>query len=233
MNTPKTARRVLLGGFLAAACGIGLVLSLGTTESTAQPPKADAPKGGPSDHVMFGGTHDRNMVNLQDKGLKLPTAIPKWDNEEEIKKWSAEWVLWKADLGSRSYSGPIIAGGKVFVGTNNERPRNPRDSQKDAGEIKPIDKCCLYCFDEKSGKFLWQLVFDKLPSGQVNDWPFEGLCSTPTVEGDKVYFVSNRCTVVCADVNGLANGNQGFQGEKYKDPTDGDIIWEYDMIGEL
>ena len=66
--------------------------------------------------------------------------------------------------GRRAYGGPIIAGGKVFVGTNNERPRNNRDTKKNAdGEVEPIDKGILMCFDEKTGKFLWQAVHDKLP----------------------------------------------------------------------
>ena len=82
-------------------------------------------------------------------------------------------------------------------------------------------------------QFLWQHVNDKLPSGQVNDWPHEGVCSTPTVEGDRVYYVSNRCEVVCLDANGLANGNQGVQDEQYKEPTDADVIWHYDMMKEL
>ena len=143
-------------------------------------------------------------------------------------------MKWKEPLGSRAYGGPIVAGGKVFVGTNNENPRNKRDRGKptdDNPEGPPIDKGIVMCFDEKTGKFLWQMVHDKLPSGQVNDWPREGVCSTPIVDGDRVYYVSNRCEVVCLDVNGFANGNDGFQDEKYKTPTDGDVIWSYDMIG--
>jgi outer membrane protein assembly factor BamB len=217
-----SSRRVLVGGLIAAAFGIGAVLagrlmpgSVGEVSAAAQPAaKSD-------DHTMFGGTVSRNMVNLVAKGI--PDKI---DFEKDI--------LWQADLGSRSYGGPIIAGGKVFVGTNNERPRNPRDSNKNAeGDVEPIDKGILMCFDEKTGKFLWQAVFDKLPGGQAFDWPREGLCSTPTVEGDRIYFVSNQCQVVCADVNGLANGNQGIQTEKYKTPTDADLLWEFNMISEL
>jgi outer membrane protein assembly factor BamB len=199
----------------------------------AAQPKGDAPAAGSgeSDHWMFGGAPSRNMVNLKDKVAKFPKEAPKWDEPEEVKKWSADWVLWKAELGSRAYGGPTIAGGKVFVGTNNERARNPRDTKKNAdGEVERLDKGILMCFDEKSGKFLWQAVHDKLPNLNVTDWPKEGLCSTPTVEGNRVYYVSNRCTIVCADVNGFADGNQGVQTEKYKDPTDVDIIWEYDMI---
>lgn len=91
----------------------------------------------------------------------------------------------------------------------------------------------LMCFDQKSGNLLWQAVHDKLPSGQVHDWPKEGVCSTPLVDGNRVYYVSNRCSVICADVNGMADGNQGIQTEKYKTATDADVIWELDMIGEL
>ena len=31
----------------------------------------------------------------------------------------------RADLGSMAYGGPVIAGGRIFVGTNNESPRDP------------------------------------------------------------------------------------------------------------
>ncbi|HUR53810.1 MAG TPA: PQQ-binding-like beta-propeller repeat protein [Gemmataceae bacterium] len=184
---------------------------------------------GPSDITMFGGSVGRNMVNSIDKNVPH-TFNP--DAPDPAPGGAA--VLWKADLGSKAYGGPIVAGGKVFVGTNNQRPRNPRDAKKNAdGDVEPIDKGILMCFEEKTGKFLWQAVHDKLIAGRVNDWPEEGICSTPSVEGNRVYYVSNRCTVVCADVDGMANGNDGIATEKYKTPTDADIVWEYDMMKEL
>jgi outer membrane protein assembly factor BamB len=75
-----------------------------------------------------------------------------------------------------------------------------------------------------------------------------GLLSAPTVEGDRIYIVTSRCEVVCLDVNGFANGNDGpFKDEgQYVlgpvgpgrpstevGPKDGDIIWKYDMMDEL
>ena len=123
---------------------------------------------------------------------------------------------------------------KVFVGTNNERPRNMRDTKKNSeGDVEPIDKGILMCFDEATGKFLWQAVHDKLPGGQVRDWPDIGVCSAPLVEEKFVYYVSNRCTLVCLDINGMADGNQGITTEKYAEKSDADVIWEYDMIKEL
>ena len=41
------------------------------------------------------------------------------------------------------------------------------------------------------------------------DWPISGISSPATVEGDRVYIVSNRGEVMCLDVHGLANGNDG------------------------
>src|SRR5262249_11022327 len=113
---------------------------------------------------------------------------------------------------------------KIFVGTNNSNPRNPKITG---------DKGVIMCFRESDGKFLWQIVHDKLPAGRVNDWPEEGICSSPFVEGNRVYYVSNRCELICADTEGLADGNQGVQDGQYKSETDGDIIWRLDMIKEL
>jgi outer membrane protein assembly factor BamB len=190
-----------------------------------------AAKANPADHTMFGGTPAHNFVNLGAKDI--PAQLLGGEHGGAKIDANAK-ELWVADLGSRAYGGPIIAGGKVFVGTNNEKPRNKRDVKKSPdGEEEPLDKGVVMCFDATTGEFQWQAIHDKLPAGQVVDWPKEGICSTPHVEGNRVYYVSNRCTVVCADVNGMADGNQGITTEQYKDKTDVDIIWEYDMMAEL
>ncbi|HMP82071.1 MAG TPA: PQQ-binding-like beta-propeller repeat protein [Verrucomicrobiota bacterium] len=169
----------------------------------------------------------------------LPDAFGKIDfkpGSDEISTNAIKNLKWIARLGSQSYGNVTVAGGKVFIGTNNEPPRDPRHQG---------DRSILKCFDEKTGEFLWQLVVPKLASGKVNDWESLGLLASPTVEGDRVYIVTSRCEVMCLDVNGMANGNQGFQDEaKYvvkdtgSDPIepgakDADIIWVYDMMDEL
>jgi outer membrane protein assembly factor BamB len=221
-------RRLLLGSAVLTAGGLGLALTL----LAGQPNAQQVPFAKPGEHPMFGGTPSRNMVNLSEKFG--PAKLVDLDNEGKLHVADGVAMKWHTELGSRSYGGPVVAGGRVFVGTNNEHPRNPRDTVKNAdGDVEPIDMGIVMCFDAATGKFLWQAVHDKLPGGQVVDWPKEGVCSTPLVEGDRVYYVSNQCRVVCADVNGFANGNQGMTDEKYKDPTDADFIWELDMIGEL
>ena len=163
---------------------------------------------------MWGGTAQRNMISAM---KNLPAS---WD----VK--TGKNIKWKAQIGSTSYGNPVVADGKVFLGTNNENPRNP--------EIEG-DKGVLMCFRESDGKFLWQAVTDKLESGSENDFPDQGVCSSPAVEGKRVYYVSNRGELVCLDTEGFMDGkNDGpFQDEVYKGPTDADIIWKLDMMKEL
>src|SRR5207244_1846868 len=97
------------------------------------------------------------------------------------------------------------------------------------------DKGIGRAYDEKTGKLLWQATHDKLPTGQVNDWPEQGICSSACVVGNRAYYVSNRCELVCVDLEGLKEGkNIGpFTDEKYKEPGDADFVWILDMIDEL
>jgi outer membrane protein assembly factor BamB len=233
------SRLLVVAGLAAGTVGLALVLGPSPSRVSA----GDDPKGGPvaaapaankGDHVMFGNTPDRNFVNLNP--VTLSAEFPKSPDDDKVRVLGNR-VKWKATLGSRAYGGPIVAGGHVYCGTNNENPRNKRDRGKatdDNPDGPPLDKGILMCFDEKTGDFLWQMVHDKLPSGQVHDWPREGLCSTPVVDGDRLYYCSNRCEVVCLDANGFLDGkNDGFQRETHQDKTDGDVIWTYSMMDQL
>src|SRR5690349_18567052 len=194
--------------------GVGLLLALGTLAFSA-------------DWPQWGGRSARNMYSPE-KGL--PDNFGKVEfkpGTEDIEVKAVKNLKWAVKLGSQSYGNVTVAAGKVFVGTNNENPRDPKHQG---------DRSILMVFDEKTGEFLWQLVVPKLASGKVNDWENLGLLSSPTVDGDRVYLVTSRCEVICLDVNGLANGNQGMQDEAQyiagpgKPPvkladTDADIIW--------
>ncbi len=237
MTLTVLKRRLVVGGAVLVAGGLGLaaLLSVSAAREPAAQEKAaqPVPFGKPGEHPMFGGSPDRNMVNLT--GKFGPTVLAKLGDDGKLAPADGVALKWVGELGSRAYGGPTIANGKVICGTNNEKPRNPRDAQKNAdGEVEPVDKGVLMCFDEATGKFLWQRIHDKLPGGLVVDWPKEGVCSTPLIDGNRVYYVSNQCKVCCLDLNGLADGNQGpVTNEEYKEPTDADVIWEVDMIGSL
>jgi outer membrane protein assembly factor BamB len=212
----RTLRRGL-SAFVTLGVCVALLSFFARPVQTRDPapnhlPRAD--KGANESWDMFGGSLQRNMVNTFEKNV--PTE---WDVEAKKN------IKWTAELGSRAYGGPVVHGGKIFIGTNNEGPRNPK--------IKG-DKGIVMCFAEKDGKFLWQAVHDKLASGMVNDWPREGICSTAYAEGNRIYYVNNRCELICADTEGFLDGkNDGVQDEEYKGPTDADIIWRLDMMKEL
>jgi len=166
------------------------------------------------DWPMWGGSPHRNMISTM---KNLPES---WDPK------TGKNIKWKVQIGSTSYGNPVVADGKIFLGTNNDNPRNP--------EIDG-DKGVLMCFRETDGKFLWQSVSDKLDSGSDNDFPDQGVCSSPIVEGKRLYYVNNRAELVCLDTEGFLDGrNDGpFQDEARKGPTDADVIWKLDMMKEL
>jgi outer membrane protein assembly factor BamB len=216
----------------SCAISVGLAL-VGVAGLTSAPPPRPGVVPPTSDYAMFGGTPARNLVHPLPVSLSHEFPV---DPEDKKVHVLGHRVKWKADLGSRAYGGPVVAGGRVYAGTNNRCPRNPRDRgnpTEDEPLGPPLDKGILMCFGEATGRFLWQMVHDKLPGGLINDAPWEGVCATPTVENGRVYYVSNRCEVVCLDANGFADGNDGFQGEQYKTATDGDVIWLYDLRANL
>ena len=76
------------------------------------------------DWPMWGGTVDRNMVG---DAAGLPVDVEPGDfkpGTDEIDLSTTKNVHWVAKLGSQAYGNPTVGGGKVFVGTNNESPRD-------------------------------------------------------------------------------------------------------------
>jgi outer membrane protein assembly factor BamB len=212
----------LIAAFITVAVFAAMLIAIGLNGKDRREEAKDRDKGSTSRVAtepwpLFGGTLSRNMVNLKEKNICSDWTIDK--KPEKNKN-----VLWVQKLGSKAYGGPTFGDGKIFIGTNNEGPRNPDITG---------DKGVVMCFDQKTGEFLWQSVHDKLAAGLVNDWPQEGICSAPVVEGKRIYYVSNRCELICATTEGLKHGNEGVKDEKYHSDTDADIVWRLDMIGKL
>lgn len=167
------------------------------------------------DRTMFLGNYNRNNVLPAEKGLPVAWDVATGKN-----------IKWSQPVGSQSYGGPVVANGKVIVGTNNEGRRNPKLGN---------DRGVVMAFNEADGQFLWQITHEKLPETKLHDWPLQGVSATPAVEGDRVYYVSNRAQVVAVDLEGFRDGeNDGpYTDEKETSEIDGDIVWVYDMMAEL
>jgi outer membrane protein assembly factor BamB len=190
---------------------------------------------------QWGITPARNNVAV---GHNIPTEWKLGKFNLRTGEWDptgSKNIKWVSKLGSQTYGNPVVADGKVFVGTNNYGGWLPRYPSN-------VDLGCLLAFDLKDGKFLWQHSSEKLPTGRVHDWPQQGICSAPLVEGDRLYFVTSRGEVRCVDTEGFHDGeNDGeFQeeeslGKKQADAAgkpfdkmqESDVIWDFDMMKEM
>jgi len=185
---------------------------------------------------QWGGSSVRNNTPV---ARCLPAEWEVGEFDSDTNEWvsgSGRNIVWTSRLGSQSYGNPVIAGGKVYVGTNNS-----------AGWIKrypaDVDLGCLLCFNLEDGEFLWQHSSEKLPTGRVHDWPLQGICCAPLVEGDRVWFVTSRGEVACVDAEGFYDGendgpyqdelNYDEQVEDNNDDNEADVIWYFDMMKEL
>ncbi len=173
-----------------------------------------------ADRPQWGERHSRNMVS------------PETGLAASFDATGGAHVAWSAALGDQTYGTPVIASGRVLIGTNNEVPRDPR---------REGDRGVLMCLDLEDGRLHWQAAVPKLTGDIYLDWPKAGLCSPPTVEGRRVYVVSNRGELLCLDLDGMANGNDGpftdegalFSPESgpgvETGPLDADVIWRTDL----
>ena len=183
-----------------------------------------------ADRPQFGEAWSRNMTSPE---VNLPATFNP-TNGTHIR-----WSVPLGASGTESHSTPVVAHGRIFIGTNNELPRDAR---------RKGDRGVMLCLSEATGALEWQLAVPKREEDIYHDWPKTGMASPVTVEGDRVYLVDNRGVVQCLDIRGQANGNQGpFLDEAaYLNlrgtnalpvpvpaaVPDADILWSFDLTRE-
>ncbi len=133
-----------------------------------------------------------------------------------IKMSTTKNVKWARKVSQAVYATPVIADGRIFVGG-----RRPRQG-------------LMTCLDERTGNILWQWqgAAREIPDF-IDGWligirthPEElGVCSSPVVDGDRLYFVTHSFKVLCLDVKGQPSGGS--------EPAKARVIWEYDMWDKL
>ena len=183
---------------------------------------------GAAEWNQWGGSPQRNNAPA---ATNLPIEWETGEFDYDTGVWdpaTSKNVAWVAALGSQSYGNPVLAGGQVYVGTNNGN-----------GWLKrypaAVDLGCLLAFSAADGSFLWQDSSEKLPTGRVHDWPLQGICCAPLVEGDRLWFVTSRGEVKCLDTAGFRDGeNDGpFMNEPVTADDEADVVWVLDMMKEL
>ena len=165
------------------------------------------------DWPQWGGTACKNMVSLE---RDLPeTFVPGSKNPQGsgLLMSTTKNVKWAARIGDFCCGTPAVAGGKVFLG----------------GMID--GRGIVKCFDEATGKLLWQWTKPcrsdlKADAMNFRDFPKSlGVCSTPAVDGDRLYFVDQNCVAQCLDVNGQPPAAGANVGEAK-------VLWTFDMYAD-
>ena len=199
MKTPVASRSLLV---LATACAGPRALTR-------------VRSGGSGDWPMWGGTPDRNMVSNM-KGL--PTE---WDVKTKKN------VKWVADLGSQSYGNPVVAGGMVFVGTNNELLRDPKQAGRPrrADGVPRIRRRVPVAADAREARVGTR---QRLAVSRASP-------RRRSSRATRLYYVSNRGVVFCLDIQGFRDSeNDGpVTDEKLTGQIDADVIWSFDMMEEV
>ena len=177
--------------------------------------------------VRWGGAADPNMVSAatglpEDPGTNAP--------------------LWEVKLGTRQYSIPTIDRGRVYIGASDAVVSRPGYTPTGGGVVM--------CVEQATGKLLWQLASPRYMAGVKPPYHFDqwkcGICSGPVVDGDRVFVIGNRGDILCLDRDGQAGGHAGATTDELAymgitnrtpdtalGPTDGRIVWRYDLLKEL
>lgn len=102
-------------------------------------------------------------------------------------RWSAtDNIRWKVALPGRGLSSPVIAGGKVYVTACTGYQQS---------------RLHVLCFDEASGKQLWERQF--WSTGLTACHPKTNMAApTPVTDGQRVYALFATCDLACLDADG-------------------------------
>ena len=167
------------------------------------------------DWPQWGGSDCKNMASPE---KDLPVTFVPGEKDPlagSVKMETTANVKWAVKLCQAIYSTPVVAHGKIFIG----------GQQPGLG--------LMMCLDEQTGALLWQWQGParKIPT-YIDGWligigpnpEMLGTCSSPVVDGGRVYFVTHSFKVLCLD----AQGQRGGTG-----PGQARVVWEYDMWDRL
>ncbi|MGI6420304.1 MAG: PQQ-binding-like beta-propeller repeat protein [Thermoguttaceae bacterium] len=184
---------------------------------------AGAVSGG--DWPTWCGQPSRNMSATSDRRLPDWADCGVENNAGEVDLESTKNIKWAAEVGHPTTGSPVVSRGRVFIGTTWE-------DGKDA---------CFLCFDEETGRRLGSFICPKPRRENLERW---AISSTPTIEDDRLYFVSPYQEAMCLDLKILLGGRDQGEGEDRPQSAKADkaaverissksIVWRYDMLDKL
>jgi outer membrane protein assembly factor BamB/precorrin-6B methylase 2 len=163
--------------------------------------KQPGPQAAGHDWPQFGRDGSRNAVSPE-------TGLPLWWRLETRTRPGAN-ILWTAPLGTLTLGDPVVVDGRIWIGTNND-PVHPKE-----------DASVLACYDTVTGQRLYRYVSPRL-GVLFEDWPGSSMAGSPLIEGDRLWFVSNRAEVICLDILPVRQGL-----------GDAKVLWKLDLRKQL
>lgn len=122
-----------------------------------------------------------------------------------LTEWPKEGpkLLWEAKGAGRGYASLAITGGRIYT-------MGDKLSDDDQSTFAT-------CFEEKGGKLIWKTKLSDAYNGGQPDW--QGSRSTPTVDGDRVYYMTPQGDLVClktadGSIVWRKNAKADFEGNK-------------------
>jgi len=141
------------------------------------------------------------MASETEKGLPDWYSLGSKTDKGEIDFSTTKNIKWVARLGNATHGSPVVSQGKVFIGT--------------AG--KTASEATVLCFDEQTGHELGRFFCGAAHAKGENF----GVCSTPAVLGDHLYFVAPHPEVLCLDLKSWLQPSAGAAAQS--------ALWRYDM----
>ena len=171
------------------------------------------------------GQPSRNMAAEDEQRLPDSADCGEENDAGEVDLHTTRNVKWVAQLGHRTTGSPVVSRGRVFIGT----------TWKDGKDA------CFLCLDEQTGNLLGTFICPRPPRDKLENW---AISSTPTVEDDRLYFVSPHQEVMCLDLNVLLDPDRIRQEKENPKSASEEkaiveqrslksILWRYDMWDRL
>jgi outer membrane protein assembly factor BamB len=172
-----------------------------------------------ADWPQWCGTDNKNMVSPE---IGLPDSFERGNRKGDgtIAPGSGANVKWGVKIGTAFYSTPSVAGDRLFLGGLDGKDGT------------------FACFDTMTGKRLWQwqAAPREIPESiggfsiGLSVIPHQiGVCSSAAIEQDRLYFVSNRCDLLCLSVSGQPDADD----PSASDTVQPQVLWQYDMMEQL
>ncbi len=158
---------------------------------------------------MWGGKPGRNMASESEKGLPAGYALGVDTDNDTVNLATTKNIKWVARVGGKTFGSPVVSQGRVFLGTTGV----------------PSTNATILCLDERTGRELGRFICRR-PPGRGENW---GVCSTPTIEGDRLYVVTPYVEALCVDLNSWLNAPTAASGAG----SDQHVVWRYDMADKL